>query len=56
MELYSTADHFRTKPGYDHYHKDCTQRPIVEPVKVKVTECQRCQRFYEDVLDITLVR
>ncbi len=45
----------RAKPGYE-YHKDCTQRPVVEPVKVKVTECQRCQRFYEDVLDITLVR
>lgn len=36
--------------------KNCTQTPIIKPKRIKVTECQRCQRFYQTVLDITVVR
>ena len=45
---------FPPRPGYSS--QSCQQLPVVESKRVKVTECQRCQRFYQEVLDVTTVR
>jgi hypothetical protein len=34
----------------------CTPVPIIKPMKIKVTECRKCEQFYETVLDVTVAK
>ena len=39
----------KCKPGYSH--NECVKVPKQVPIKVKETECQKCVKFYETVLE-----
>ena len=37
-------------------HRECTRIPVSRPMKVKETECQKCIRYYETVMETKSVR
>ena len=37
-------------------HRECKRIPVSRPMKVKETECQKCIRYYETVMETKSVR
>ena len=45
----TTEYELKCKPGYTH--QECTKVPKQVAVKVKETECQKCVKYYETILE-----
>ncbi|TRY77889.1 hypothetical protein TCAL_06163, partial [Tigriopus californicus] len=45
-----------TKCTQKYYKKECKKVPAIKSVKVKATDCQRCVRFQETVIDFSVAK
>jgi hypothetical protein len=47
---------YKTECKQLYTHRECKKIPQEKPMKVKETECQKCIRYYESVLETKSVR
>ena len=50
------AVEYRTECKQLYTHRECKKIPEEKPMKVKETECQKCIRYYETVMETKSVR
>ena len=50
------AVEYKTECKQLYTHRECNRVPIRKPMQVKETECQKCIRYYETVMETKSVR
>ena len=50
------AVEYKTECKQLYTHRDCKKVPVKKPMRVRETECQKCVKFFETVMETKSVR